>query len=332
MTIKNLAAMPLALTTLGLMLSACAPTLAVAPTEAPARAPTEPVLELTATSDPSPEPIVLTDILGNQITLEAPAQRIVSLAPSGTEMLFSIGAGSQLVGRDDFSDYPPEAADVQSIGSTFGDLSTEPIVALEPDLVLAAEITPVEHVQTLLDIGLQVFVLSNPMDFEGLYENILQLGVLTGRQLDAETLAGQMQARVEAVIDAVEGAQPSKVFYEVDGTDPTAPWTTGTGTFQQMLFDIALGENIAADIQGWAQLNLEEIVDRDPEVIIFGTAPFIPTSVETLAARTGWGEISAVQAGQIYAVDTDWTDLPGPRLVDGLEAIARILHPDRFEQ
>jgi len=329
-------ALPPAMAALGLMLSACATTQAVTPTEAPptqgpTEAPFQPAPEPTLASEPAPEPIVLTDSLGRQITLAAPAQRIVSMAPSNTELIYGIGAGSRLVGRDDFSDYPLEATEVQSIGSTFGELSTEPIVALEPDLVLAASITPEEQIQTLFDLGLQVFVIANPTDFEGLYANILQVGILTGRQAEADALTNEMKTRVGAVVAAVEGAEPRTVFYEVDGTDPTAPWTTGTGTFQQLMFDLARGDNISAGIQGWAQLSLEEIVDRDPAVIIFGTAPFVPTSVESLSARTGWGDISAVKDGQVYGVNTDWTDLPGPRLVDGLEAIARILHPDRFE-
>ncbi len=331
-TRKILTTMLPAVAALGLILSACAPPQAGAPTEAPTEASNQPAPEAAATNEPSPEPIMLTDSLGHIVTLEAAAQRIISLAPSNTEILYSIGAGSQLVGRDEFSDYPPEASEVQSIGSTFGDLSPEPIVALEPDLVLAAAISPEEQIQTLLDIGLQVFVIANPTDFEGLYANIQQVGILTGHQADANALVDEMKTRVEAVTAAVEGSEPPKVFYEVDGSDPTAPWTTGTGTFQQMMFDLARGENISADIQGWAQLSLEEIVERDPAVIIFGTASFVPTSVETLSARAGWGEISAVEMGQVYGVNTDWTDLPGPRLVNGLEAIARILHPDRFEQ
>ena len=129
-TRKILTTMLPAVAALGLILSACAPSQAGAPTEAPTEASNQPAPEVAATNEPSPEPIMLTDSLGHIITLEAAAQRIISLAPSNTEILYSIGAGSQLVGRDEFSDYPPEASEVQSIGSTFGDLSPEPIVAL----------------------------------------------------------------------------------------------------------------------------------------------------------------------------------------------------------
>jgi iron complex transport system substrate-binding protein len=121
------------------------------------------------------------------------------------------------------------------------------------------------------------------------------------------------------------------VFYEVDGTDPTAPWTTGSGTFQQVLIEMVMGENVAVDLEGWGSMNLEQIVERDPEVIIFGAGPWVPTTSETLSARSGWGSISAVLDGRVYGVDTNWIDRPGPRLVDALEHFAHAVHPDLFK-
>jgi iron complex transport system substrate-binding protein len=120
------------------------------------------------------------------------------------------------------------------------------------------------------------------------------------------------------------------MFYEVDGSDPQAPWTTGSGTFQQLMFELVGGANIAADLEGWGQLSLEAIVVRDPQVIIFGAGPFVPTTVESLMARPGWERISAVEQGRVYPIDTDLVDVPGPRLVEGLELLARLLHPEAF--
>ena len=297
---------------------------AVPPTEAPTAAPT-------ATPEPAPELIQVTDGRGEEITLEEPAQRVVSLAPSNTEILFAIGAGDQVVGRDDFSDYPEEAEAVESIGSTFGELNAEAIVGLEPDLVLAAEITPPEHISTLEDLGLTVFVINNPLDFEGLFANLQTVATLTGHGDETQAMVQDFQARVEAVQDAVDGAEPVSMFYEIDGSDPDAPWTVGRGTFQNYVFELAGGGNIAADLDGYAQLSLEEIVVRDPEVIIFASGPLVPTTVESLSERPGWGDISAVQEGRVHGVNTDLLDLPGPRLVLGLETVAEILHPDRFD-
>ncbi len=290
------------------------------------------ILAACATPAPTPAgPLQITDGLGREITLGGPAQRIVSLAPSNTEILFAVGAGSQVIGRDEISDFPVQAADVSSIGSTFGELNTEAILALEPDLVLAATITAPEQLQTLETLGLTTFVLSNPTDFEGLYENLATVGQLTGHSEQAADLAEELRARVEAVIMATAGAAPATVFYEVDGSDTSAPWTTGVGTFQDLLIDLAGGTNVAGGIEGWGQIDLEALVTSDPEVILFGEGPFIVTTIETLAARPGWGGISAVLMGRVVPIDTNWVDRPGPRLVDALEAMAAALHPELFE-
>lgn len=276
-------------------------------------------------------PIQITDGLGREIALEGPAQRIVSLAPSNTEILYAVGAGSQVIGRDGISDFPSGALDVTSIGSTFGELNTEAILALEPDLVLAADITAPEQLQTLETLGLTTFVLSNPQDFDGLYANLAVAGQITGHEVEAANLAKELRARVEEVVLTTSGAVPVTVFYEVDGSDPSAPWTTGTGTFQDLLIDLAGGSNVAAGISGWGQIDLEELVTSDPEVILFGEGPFIATSVDTLGDRPGWDGISAVQLGRVVPIDTNWVDRPGPRLVDALEAMAEALHPELFE-
>ncbi len=308
-----------------------------APTAQPPAAPTataQPATHEPPTAIPPTESagIELVDGLGRPVELSAPASRIVSIVPSNTEILFAVGAGGQTVGRDDFSDYPEAALEVTSIGSTFGDLNVEAILGLDPDLVLAGAITPPEQIQALEAVDLTVFAVINPVDFEGLFASIETVGVLTGHQTEASSLVQQLRDRYEQVLETVGDAQPVSVFYEIDGSDPSAPWTTGAGTFQQMVFDLVAGQNIAADIQGWGQLSLEEIVVRDPSVIIFGSGPFVPTSVESLGERAGWTGLQAVTNGRVYALDTDLIDLPGPRLVDGLEKLAAILHPDLFGQ
>lgn len=299
---------------------------------APATATPAPAAAAEPTQPATPAPITVADGLGRTVSLAGPAQRIVSLAPSDTEILFAIAAGGQLVGRDDFSDYPAEAAAVPSIGSTFGELSVESIVGLEPDLVLLADINPPEHLAALEAVGLTVFSVGNPAEFSDLFDNLVLVGRLTGHEAEAQAVVDEMEARYQAVITATEGLEPVSLFYEVDGSDPAAPWTTGSGTFQQLMFDLAGGANVAAELQGWGQISLEELVVRDPQVIVFSAGPFVPTTVESLKARPGWGTISAVVENRVYAVDTDLLDLPGPRLVDGLEQLARLLHPEAFSE
>ena len=273
----------------------------------------------------------VTDGLGRVIALPTSVDRIVSLAPSNTEMLFAIGAGSQVVGRDEVSDYPASASEVQSIGSTFGELNTEAILALDPDLVLAADITAPEQLQSMEAVGLTTFVVPNPSDFDGLYDNLLLIGEITGHMDEAADLAQDLRIRMEAVTALTLEEDPTSVFYEIDGSDPNAPWTTGASTFQNLLIELAGGTNVASGIEGWGQIDVEELVVQDPEVIVFATGPFIVTTSESVAERPGWGGIAAVQSGRVVPIDTNWIDRPGPRLVDGLEALARALHPDLFE-
>jgi iron complex transport system substrate-binding protein len=220
---------------------------------------------------------------------------------------------------------------VSSIGSTFGQLNTEAIVALQPDLVLAASITGSEQVQALEDLGLTTYVLADPLDFEGLYRNLQIVGELTGQQAGAAELLAELEARVTAVAERMQEADRPRVFYEADGVDPTAPWTTGSGTFQSVLIDLAGGTNVAAEITGWGQFSLEKLVAIDPQVIVFGSGPFVPTTAESLAARPGWGTLTAVADERVYAIDTNWVDRPGPRLVEALEAMARVIHPELFD-
>jgi iron complex transport system substrate-binding protein len=290
------------------------------------------VLAACAPPEPLPaEPHEVTDGLGREIALPGSIERIVSLAPSNTEMLFAIGAGSQVVGRDEVSDFPSSANEVASIGSTFGELNTEAILALEPDLVLAADITPPEQLQSLEALGLMTFVVPNPADFQGLYDNLVTIGEITDHVGEATDLAEELRSRVEAVTTLTANADPTRVFYEIDGSDPSAPWTTGSSTFQDLLIELAGGANVAAGIEGWGQIDLEELVIQDPEVIVFATGPFIVTTGQSLADRPGWGGMAAVQSGRVVSIDTNWIDRPGPRLVEGLEALARALHPDLFD-
>ena len=168
------------------------------------------------------------------------------------------------------------------------------------------------------------------MTFDDLFVTLENLGMITGHELNAAALIDDLAARVEAVELALTQANVVRVFYEVDGTDPTAPWTTGAGTFQQVLIEMVKGENVAADLEGWGSINLEQIVERDPEVIIFGAGPWVPTTSKSLAEREGWGSISAVIHERIFSVDTNWIDRPGPRLVDALERFARVVQPEHY--
>lgn len=314
-------------------LAGCGP--ASTPTETPAPAPTD----IPAAEAPTEIPdeviedetdLTFVDDAGRVVVLDGIPQRIVSLAPSNTEILFAIGAGDRVVGRDEFSDYPEEAASIPSIGGSMGEFSVEAIVALEPDLVLAAEINTPELIHQLEDLGVTVYYLRNPTTLEEMYTNLENVAKLTGN--DVSELVESLKARVAAVDEKIAPlSYRPNVFYEIDATDPNKPWTYGPGTFGDLLIDRAGGFNIGnLAFDPYPQLSLEQIVVANPTIIILGDAMWGVT-VESVKGRAGWEAIAAVQDGNIFPIDDNLISRPGPRLVDGLEALARILHPGVFE-
>lgn len=276
--------------------------------------------------------LTLTDGLGRTVTLASPAQRVVSLAPSNTEILFALGAGDKVVGRDQFSDYPPEVESIDKVGGSMGEYSLEAIVALKPDLVLASELNSPELVASLEKLGLTVYYLPNPKSFEDLYTNLETVATLTGR--DATKLTDSLKARVTAVDEKIAplSSRPT-VFYEVDATDPSKPYTAGVGTFINLIINRAGGANfteLAGITDQYPQVGLELLVVTPPDIIILGDSMW-GTTPEVVAERPGWDALLAVTEGRVFPFDDNLVSRPGPRLVDGLEALARLLHPDAFK-
>jgi iron complex transport system substrate-binding protein len=275
--------------------------------------------------------LTFTDGLEREISLNGAAQRVISLAPSNTEILFAIGAGDQVVGRDQLSDYPEAAKSVADIGPAFEALNTELIVSLKPDLVLAAEINTPEQVKQLEDLGLTVYYLNNPLTMEEMYGNLEIVAQLTGHEEETATLIESLKARVAAVDEKIApiSSRPG-VFYELDGTDPAKPFTAGKGTFITQLIDRAGGYNIASDLDGYPQMSLEQVVAADPAFIILGDARYGVTP-ESIAQRPGWENLSAVKNGKVLPFNDDLVSRPGPRLVDALEELAKLLRPEIFQ-
>ncbi len=318
---------------LSILLGACTP--AATPTVLPVVeevAPTEAPPEPEPTEEPEAQVLIFEDDLGNTLEFTEYPQVILSISPSTTEILFAIGAGDQVAGRDDASIYPEEALAVPSVGALWGDLPTETILALEPDLILAAEIISEEQAQALKDLGLSVYWQANPDNYEELWDNLREIAALTGHEDEAETLILDLDARVKAVQDVVAPiAERPSVFYELDATDPANPWTSGADTFIDYIIREAGGVNIAVALEGdYAQISAEELLATNPDVILLADALYGAT-VESVGARPGWDVITAVAKDAIYAIDPNIMSVPGPRLVDGLEVMAKLLHPEAFE-
>jgi iron complex transport system substrate-binding protein len=276
-------------------------------------------------------PLTITDDAGITSTFSATPQRIVSLNPGLTEITFALGAGSRLAAVDTFSEFPPEAKNVQPRLTTYPSPSVETIVGLKPDVVLALA----ERDEDLAPIrrqGIAVLKLF-PRDFDATVQTILTLGRLYGAPDAANAIASDMLARRDAVVAAVADAPRPRVYEELDASEPDKPFVAGPNGFYGELIELAGGANIFGDLPGdVAQVGAEAIVERDPEIIVLTDAdlPFNPQTPEMVAARPGWDGVTAVQHGAIFAVQASLYGTAGPRLVDGLEALARLLHPDRF--
>jgi iron complex transport system substrate-binding protein len=275
------------------------------------------------------QPGTYTDDMGRAISIQKSPERIVSHVPSITEILFALGLGDRIVGVSDFCDYPEEAKSKPSVGNYFNP-SIERIVALNPDLVLTDGHS--EGVKQLDSLGIALLVI-DPKDFDGIFRDIELIGQATGTEARAKKLADQMKADIARITNQVKGAQKVKAFYVIDATDLNNPWTAGPGSFVDSLINMAEGENVAAKaVAPWVQFSIEQLVNADPEVIILpakhGTAFTTP---EELQGHPAWRQITAVKQDRIHTIDSDLVDRYGPRIVQGLEEIAKILHPELFE-
>ena len=319
------------LLTLLTALAACA-----APAASPS-APPPPTVEGSATASAAPTyPLTLTDDADRSVTIEAEPERIVSLAPSNTEIVCALDACDALVGVPEFRDgYPPEI--LESIADlpvvvTFGPIDREAVVATDPDLVLAAgnELTPSDDIAALADLGLDVLVLY-PESLAEVAADVTLVGAAIGRAEEAASVVADMEERTGEIREAVADRERPRTFYEVSIFEGTI-YTAGDDSFLSSLIDEAGGEPIVGDALSTA-ISIEALVAADPELILLGDASYDPTiTAESVAQRPGWGEMSAVRDGRVVPVSEDLLiTRPSHRIVDGLEALARHIHPDAFE-
>jgi len=275
------------------------------------------------------QPGTFIDDMGREVRIEKVPQRIVSHVPSITETLFALGLEERVVGVSDYCDYPEEAKLKPSVGNYFNP-SIEMIVALEPDLVLTDGYS--ESIKGFEGLGITFFVI-DPKDIDGILKDIELLGKITGTEKKANQLISDMRHRIARISARVEGVPRVRVFYVFDATDLNNPWTAGPGSFIDSLITMAGGENIAAKaLAPWAQFSIEEVVNSDPQIIVMpakhGTA-FTPP--EVLKEHPAWHGITAVKQGKIFTIDDDLVSRSGPRIVLGLEEMAKIIHPELFK-
>jgi cobalamin transport system substrate-binding protein len=281
---------------------------------------------VTLASAPAARALQVRDMLGRDVALKGSPQRIVSLVPSATELIYALGGEDRLVGRTDFCDYPPVARSKPSVGGTVSP-SLEVLVSLRPDLVVATSAGNSDETRRQLERLRVPLYLVDPHGLADVFHTMTRLGALTERESRAAELVAGLERRVRAVAVRVAARPRPRVLYVV-WPDPLI--VPGRGAAVTELIELAGGESVSADgPEGYPRYSVEAAVARGPEVIILarhgaGTAPYAREKWERFA------ELPAIRAGRLHGVDGDLFHRFGPRVVDALEILARLLHPEAF--
>lgn len=258
------------------------------------------------------------------ILIDKIPSRVVSVAPNITEIIFALEKDEVLVGRTEYCDYPVEAGRIESIGS-ITEPNIEKIVELNPDIVIASSHFQKETLIKLERLGLKVVILKSEENFNGLYHLISQVGRLLGEDEKASTLVADLQKRVLDITEKVADSSKPKVYYVLFYGDG-AFFTAGKDTFIGNMIKMAGGVNAADDSKGW-QYSIEKMVEKDPEILICSKYYH---SKDIIAKTPGFKDLKAVREGRILEIDHNLLDRQGPRLAEGLENLARLLHPEIF--
>ena len=251
------------------------------------------------------------------------------MMPSNTEILFELGLADEVVGVNDYDDYPAEALEKEKIGGM--EFNVEKIVSMNPEIVFAHESAlgiGEEGLQQIRDAGIPVFVVKNAANFEETYTTIETIGKATGKTVEAEKIITDMKAKVEEVLAKTAKVEKKKTVF-VETSPAPEIYTPGKNTFMDQMLEMIGAENIAADQEGWFMMDPEEIVNRNPDVIIV-LYDYIETAVADVYTRPGFDSITAIKEKAVVQVDENTTSRTGPRLAEGLEEIAKAIYPEAF--
>lgn len=287
-----------------------------------------------AAAPPSPPsgagfPVVLTDAQGERVQVPGAPRRIVSLAPTVTEILFAIGVGDRVVAAADPADYPPGAARLPRLGGWFTP-SAEKTLAAEPDLVIGSRGNPPEFLASLRKAGRTVFTV-DPRTLDDILAAIRDIGRATGAGEAADAVVGRAQARLRAVADRIADVPQSKrpQAFMVIGVSPV--WTAGSGTFQDDAIRAAGGRNVASSLKGFRPFSTESLLAADPDFLLVSTMDGDPEQMKRdVLSDPALKRLPAAREGRFVVLEANHIMRPGPRIVEAVEAMARAFYPDRF--
>lgn len=274
-------------------------------------------------------PMEIEDDFGNKVTIKKAPEKIISLVPSHTEILFSLGLGDKVIGVTSYCDYPEEAKTKEVIG-TYAEPNLERIIELAPDLIVASKLGDEESNARLREAGITV-VGYEPESIDEVVATIKAIGKITDKVSDAEKITKDIVDRKDAVVAKVKDAEKVKVFYEV-WHDPLM--AAGPSSFQDNLINLARGENIAKDAkEPYPNFDLEQLIEKDPDVYLGAEEMGAESgkTVENIKTRPGYENISAVKNDRVYLLEPNIISRSGPRIIDALEMVAKALHPELFK-
>lgn len=287
-----------------------------------------------AASTPA-RPIISKDALGNPISIPATApQRIVSLTPADSEILAAVGADAHVVAVDNFTDYPAGMAAKPKISGADGKFNVERIVGLQPDLVLGAGGETPDVDKQLSDAHITVVDLPIATNLDDILNDITLVGQLVHADSAATTLDASLRSRIEAVKKKVAGLPTVSTYVELDDSTPGKPFVFGGGSFGDEVVRDAGGSNVfGANTagQGFPQVSDESVIAANPQVIVLTEDPQFGGTPQAVYARSAWSGIAAVKNKRVYGIDPNIISRPGPRIVDALEQMAKLLHPEAFK-
>ncbi|MEN3186841.1 MAG: cobalamin-binding protein [Atribacterota bacterium] len=273
--------------------------------------------------------IILQDDWGREFHILNPAQRIVSLSPANTEVVFALGLGDRLIGVTNYCNYPEEAQEKEKVGN-ITEVDLEKVIRLEPDLVLAGSLTPREMVDKLEELGVRVFVLdAHTIDevFGGLRKVAIIAGVRDKGEQLVQTLRDEL-VRITQKVNTLPVEKKPRLLHVI-WHDPI--WTTGRNTFVDEFIRLGGGLNVVSDLEGYVTLSLEEFLRRNPDIItVVSTHGSEAVSYEFLLSDERLRAIRAIQEGKVFLVDSDLVSRPGPRVIEAVSVFARVLHPEIF--
>ncbi|WP_312641185.1 ABC transporter substrate-binding protein [Hydrogenoanaerobacterium sp.] len=279
-------------------------------------------------ADNNSDTFAVVDMTGREISLDAPATKIVALSPSDCEIIYALNAGETIVGRGEYCNYPQEVSNAPIVQSG-SETNVEEIIALKPQVVVMSNMAQTdEQVKALENAGIQV-VISDAQDINGVYTAIELMGKVVGNEKEAAALISDMKKSFKEITDKVTENSGKTVYFEVSPLE-YGLWAAGKGTFMDEIATMLGVTNAFADVEGWAEISEEQIIERSPDYIVTITMYFGEGTppVDEIKNRKGWGSIKAIANDKVLNADSDKISRPGPRLADAAKELYEFVYEE----